>query len=77
MFGDQANRPTHLVGWLPIDGNSLTTKVIQWPTSLKIESALVLDGKENGGTPIPMPIKTNGGYLLELTPYPIVFTIEQ
>ena len=77
LFGDKTGHPTHLVAWLPIESNSETRIQYEWSTHHEIESARMLDGIDGYGTPVKTPVKKNKSYLMELSSYPIVFSLKQ
>lgn len=76
LLGNAAGQPTHLVAWLPVDGNSDARRTLHWKTKATVRSAVVLDGASASGTAVPAPVRKNGEIVLELGTIPLLLELE-
>ena len=76
LMVDKMGKPTHLIGWLPIEGDSQQEEKVFWKTGLEIEKAWVLDGKGERGGGVRFSKKPDEGYELELSAMPVVFLLK-
>lgn len=76
QLSDWKGKPTHLIGWLPIDGDSPQTETIKWTSEKEITASWVLDGVKEEARPIQNPVKTRNGYELKLSAIPKVFVLD-
>lgn len=76
LLGDASGRPTHLVAWLPLDGDSDAQRSVRWETKAKAVAALRLDGDSASGTAVQVPVKKNGELTLDLTVVPLLVELD-
>jgi hypothetical protein len=76
LLGDANGRATHLVAWLPVDGNATLRKTIRWKTAFKPLFAFLLDGTTATGRVIQVPEKRGGEITLELSAVPLLIELE-
>ena len=76
LLSDVSGQPTHLIGWLPINGDATKKEKVKWRTANEIEKSWLLDGMEENATLIQNPLKNDSGYELELSAMPTIFSVK-
>ena len=75
LFGDKMGEPTHLVGWLPLAGDSSHEAYIEVGAEYDIISATLLNGTSENEIKTVLPQKKKNGQLLKLLAQPTVFQL--
>ena len=77
LLGDGSGKATHLIAWLPLDGDATARKTVRWETKTRAASATWLDGTSANGTPAPLPVLKGGEMQLELSVVPLLVELSK
>ena len=75
LFGDKLGKPTHIVGWLPVDGNSSKVSYVSIDPDYDINLAMLLSGTTSNLIQTDLPVKKENSQMLKLLAQPTVFQL--
>lgn len=77
LFGDKLGNPSHIIGWLPIDGDSDHQAEIYLNADFDIIEAYKLNGLNHTRLKSDLPVKVNNRYMLKLSSQPTVYQLNK
>jgi MYXO-CTERM domain-containing protein len=75
VFGEADSTPTHVVAWLPVDGDSDETGEVTLALDTAPLSAWTLSGLEDEGETVDLPTETDEGWVVAISPVPVVLAL--
>ncbi len=75
-YGNADGTVTHLVAWLPIDGDAGNNITIYYPSNMPASTAVRVDGENLGGTSIALPPHDGNGISLSFGTAPLIISLD-